>query len=376
MPVKRRTGSTKNPPILSHEFFIQNHPDIISCVAMVFVVGLLFQATASLASLFIVMSHNVTNPQEEAIVMYTYGVKDLALLFFYFLICIVMHAVIQEYFLDKLNRKMHLSKIKHSKFNESGQLLVFYVMSVIWAIEIIRRDGYLWSISKLWVDYPHQEMSYLFKFYFIIQIAYWLHSFPELYFQKVKKEEMAPRITYSTLYLSFFSVAYLLNFTRIALCLSVLHYTVEALFHCSRLFYFAEKTQISDQGFKLWNVLFVFVRLASITLSVLTFWYGLSVNQRSTPSLSEGNFNTSIIRINCLLALCFLQAWMMWNYITFHLKRMRERALEMQQQKKKQHKNQHKKKRTEEDVNELPEVDQNTKKLTQRSVGKTGKAKH
>lgn len=55
---------------------------------------------------------------------------------------------------------------------------------------------------------------------------------------------------------------------------------------------------------------------------------------------------------------------------------MRERALEMQQQKKKQYKNQHKKRRTEEDVNELPEVDQNTKKLTQRSVGKTGKAKH
>ena len=55
---------------------------------------------------------------------------------------------------------------------------------------------------------------------------------------------------------------------------------------------------------------------------------------------------------------------------------MRERALEMQQQKKKQHKNQHKKKRAEDDVSELPEVDQNTKKLTQRSVGKTGKAKH
>ena len=25
------------------------------------------------------------------------------------------------------------------------------------------------------------------KFYFIIQLAYWLHSYPELYFQKIKK---------------------------------------------------------------------------------------------------------------------------------------------------------------------------------------------
>ena len=39
----RRPKSTKNPPILSHEFMIQNHADIVSCVAMVFVVGLMFQ---------------------------------------------------------------------------------------------------------------------------------------------------------------------------------------------------------------------------------------------------------------------------------------------------------------------------------------------
>lgn len=41
--VKPRKSSSKNPPILSHEFVIQNHADIVSCVAMVFVVGLMFQ---------------------------------------------------------------------------------------------------------------------------------------------------------------------------------------------------------------------------------------------------------------------------------------------------------------------------------------------
>lgn len=84
-------------------------------------------------------------------------------------------------------------------------------MSIVWAIEIIRREGFMWPISKLWADYPHREMTYLFKFYYIIQIAYWLHCFPELYFQKVKRDEMGPRITYSTLYFAFFAVAYLLK---------------------------------------------------------------------------------------------------------------------------------------------------------------------
>ncbi len=43
MVAKPRKSSSKNPPILSHEFVIQNHADIVSCVAMVFVVGLMFQ---------------------------------------------------------------------------------------------------------------------------------------------------------------------------------------------------------------------------------------------------------------------------------------------------------------------------------------------
>lgn len=40
-----RNQKNKNPPFFSHEFVIQNHADIISCVAMVFVVGLMLQVS-------------------------------------------------------------------------------------------------------------------------------------------------------------------------------------------------------------------------------------------------------------------------------------------------------------------------------------------
>lgn len=38
-----RKSSNKNPPIFSHEFIIQNHADIVSCMAMIFVIGLMVQ---------------------------------------------------------------------------------------------------------------------------------------------------------------------------------------------------------------------------------------------------------------------------------------------------------------------------------------------
>merc|ERR1711931_512660 len=74
---------TKNPPILSHEFVIQNHADIVACVAMVFVVGLMFQVSSPLASVFIVMHHNATAPVEvqpgviQDLTFYTAGLKDI-----------------------------------------------------------------------------------------------------------------------------------------------------------------------------------------------------------------------------------------------------------------------------------------------------------
>ena len=82
MPVRKKG---KNPPILSHEFIITNHGDIVSCICMVFMVGLMFQvgvlpiklidrferlsyqlffvpsqSTNKLAAVFIAPQHNIT----------------------------------------------------------------------------------------------------------------------------------------------------------------------------------------------------------------------------------------------------------------------------------------------------------------------------
>jgi len=380
MVVKRGKG-TKNPPVLSHEFVIQNHADIVACVAMVFVVGLMFQVSSPFASLFIALHHNVSVPVEvlpgqiHDVVNYTAGPKDMPAIFFYLLIAIVMHQIIQEYLLDRVNRKLHLSKIKHAKFNESGQLLSFYIVSLLWAGDIIMREN-LFSIRQLWEGYPHSQMTFMFKFFFIVQIAYWLHIFPELYFQKVKKEDMPARIQYSILYLLFIGGAYFFSYTRVALCLLVLQYFTEAVFHTSRLLSYAEKADIARPLYRVHDVLFVLARLGSITLAVLTFWHGLAKAPEAEQVINwqNGTFNTLMFRITALVSICVLQAWLMMNFITFQLKKRREDAAllasmpsgkksKSQQEKAKARKEKPKKEIEDEEENELPEADQvDTKK--------------
>ena len=140
---------------------------------MVFVVSLMFQVSSPLASVFIALHHNVSAPVEiqpgvfQDFTFYTAGIKDVSAVFFYLLISIVMHAIIQEYLLDKFNKKLHLFIVKHAKFNESGQLLAFYIGSLFWGGDIILREN-LMDVTVLWEGYPHNNMTFLFKFLFII----------------------------------------------------------------------------------------------------------------------------------------------------------------------------------------------------------------
>ncbi|OXB68740.1 hypothetical protein ASZ78_012939 [Callipepla squamata] len=298
-----RKKSNKNPPVLSHEFIVQNHADIVSCMAMIFLLGLMFEITAKAAVIFVTLQYNVTIPateeqSAETISLYHYGIKDLATIFFYMLVAIIIHAIIQEYVLDvqerinnselsfqKINRKMHFSKTKHSKFNESGQLSAFYLFSCVWGTSIL------------------------------------------------VSEDIFRQIVYIGLYLFHIAGAYLLNLTHLGLVLLVLHYFVEFLFHISRLFYFSDERY--QKGFSLWAVLFVLGRLLTLILSVLTFGFGLARAENQQLNFSTGNFNILAVRISVLASICLAQAFMMWKFINFQLRRWREHSSSQPQSVKK-----------------------------------------
>ncbi|CAG0914084.1 unnamed protein product [Notodromas monacha] len=370
MGMKNRRGNQKSPPVFSHEFVIQNHADIVSCFAMVFVVGLMFQATTPFSSLFVALGHP-TPPEIGS--FYTYGLKDISCIFFYLLICIIVQAVVQEYLIDRMNRKLHLSKVNHRKFNESGQLLVFYLVSVFWGANIAHKEGLLSDLTGLWSNYPdaHARMSFQQKFFFIIQIAYWLHQFPELYFQKIKKDEVMQRVQMAFQYLVAIVVAYLFNFTKLALCFLVIHYASESVFHVARILHLAGKQVAARKAFMVRNVVYVPVRILAIVASVSVFIFKLA-KEKQGFDFATGNFNTQLIRLNCAISMFFSQSWLLWNYVSFHLRKRSERVAQttVHVPKKKAHRPKPEPKQTnEEDVNELPEVDQNTSKdLRQRKV--------
>ncbi|KAM6954286.1 translocating chain-associated membrane protein 2 [Aplochiton taeniatus] len=320
MAFRRRN---KSYPFFSQEFLIQNHADIVFSLVIFILIGLMFEATAKTAILFIQPQYNVStfSPEGET-TLYHYGWRDWATILFYFFITIILHAVVQEYVLDKVNRRLHLSKSKNTKFNESGQLCVFHLVSSVWSLYIIITEGYLLHPSSLWENYPHVNLRFQVKFFYLTQLAYWLHTLPELYFQKVRKEEIPRQLKYICLYLLHISAAYLLNLSRVGLVLLFLQYLSEVGFHIARLFYFTDEGH--QKMFDLWAMSFVFTRMVTLTLMFLAVGFGLARAENQSLDLETGNFNTTLIRITVLLLVCLIQSWLLWKFFRFQLRRWRE----------------------------------------------------
>ncbi|XP_026319798.1 translocating chain-associated membrane protein 1 [Hyposmocoma kahamanoa] len=378
MGVKPAIGrkSNKNPPIFSHEFVIQNHADIVSCAVMVFLVGLMVQSTSPIASLFISLHHNVSGvePTREAPkgepFLYEAGWKDSCAVFFYSLVCIVMHAILQEYFLDKISKKFHLSKSRLSALNESGQLVVFHLLTLLWGGDAILREGFIFNISQLWDEYPNHPMSFLLKLWWIVQAAYWIHTVPELYFQRVKKDEWAGRIRHAAGAFAFVFAAYFLKFQRVGVCLVVLHSLAEFVTHCYRLTTTlrVEREDFIEKLLGLVNgTVFVGVRLCSLVLGVLTFYFGLA---GAAPLL---------LRVAALSVLVSFQVYLMFNFISEVINKRQGSRQQAQSKPKKEKKEKSKKEKVKKDKalveeSDLPEVDQNTNK-TMRQRQPSAKAK-
>jgi len=345
---------------------------------MVIVIGLMVQLTSPVSSLFVALQYGqATEPN----VLQTYGtgLKDLFAIFFYFLICIIFHAIIQEYILDKICRKLHLSKSKNSKFNESGQLIVFNAVSMIWALDIVIKENWLADLSSLWTGYPYDTLSFSTKFFYIIQFAYWAHIIPELYFQKIKKEDMFSRVKYSVLYLAFISSIYITNFQRIGVVVLLLHYISEFVNHAVKLIDITEKEEDSKKvqfAQNVYNLFFFAVQLLTLILSQTMLWFGL---QGVEYSGELRDFNTPIFKLICSISALATQVWIIYEFlneqksysfnITASLGLLKPKA-------KTAHSDNPNKKRknaANRKFNELTEADQNIKKTLKNEAKKNAK---
>lgn len=190
-------------------------------------------------------------------------------------------------------------------------------MSFLWGFDVIVREQYIGNMAKLWENFPDHPMVFLHKLFFIIQLAYYLHMLPELYFQKVKKDEQRAKIEHALGGFFLIATAYFLGFQRIALVLLTLHYFCEFIGHAFQLVNIFDKEEKFVRLRLVHNVVFILTRFATMVLAFLTLFYGITDISQTKRSF--------------MLATVFgLQGYLIFDFISNVLKSKRETAADHQ----------------------------------------------
>lgn len=201
-----------------------------------------YQATNT-SGLSFLISIQPNSDLVEPQVVYSAGLRDIGAIAFYTIVWITLHCVLQvsssrvlittltcwlqEYIVDKFNRRLNMSRTRLAKFSESAHLAPFAIYSIVHAGYILNELGVSRDITMLWSGYPeaHRYMPLNYKLFFLLQLSFWIHQvcghlllgsicsacklqWPEFYFQKLKRDEIRNRAIYSTLFLGFIATAY------------------------------------------------------------------------------------------------------------------------------------------------------------------------
>ncbi|KAL5249645.1 hypothetical protein ACHWQZ_G018490 [Mnemiopsis leidyi] len=300
----------KDPPIFSQEYLLQNQADLISSLCLVIMSGLLFKATRALSAKFCMVQHNTTNltdPDEKA--MYAVGRADICMSLFYSLLFIAIHAVENEYFWEKIGRRLHLSKTRMSEFMDQGSTMPFHIAIVAGAIYVFVQEDMVYNLTSIWEHTPADSMPMLIKFYWILIIAFVLHQYPEMYFMRVKNEDMPDKIIGYTAYLIPILGAYLTGLVYPATIILVIHCGTEVLKALSDVVGCSGNEDMAQPLYRIWSVAFILARNAIAAISVVTFF---KLRGKTPDEISQLRFIACTL---VLLILLGLQLYLGWKFV-------------------------------------------------------------
>ncbi|ORZ19827.1 TLC domain-domain-containing protein [Absidia repens] len=139
---------------------------------------------------------------------------DLTFLFFYICVFTAARASFMKYALLPLARWCKVSPKKYDRFCEQAWSFIYYSCSGSAGIAVMYGSDWWFDTSYFWRDYPVTDYTEAFKYYYLVQFAFWLQQIFVLQIEAPRKDYRELVMHHiNTLLLIFAS--YLCNFTRV-----------------------------------------------------------------------------------------------------------------------------------------------------------------
>jgi len=83
---------------------------------------------------------------------------------------------IQNLLQNKLKDVVSIPENKRQNFSESMWKCIYYTIAWVWSVETVISQDFFWDTRLCWQNWPNIPMSVSFKWFYLVQMSFYLHS--------------------------------------------------------------------------------------------------------------------------------------------------------------------------------------------------------
>ncbi|KAK4512123.1 uncharacterized protein ATC70_013366 [Mucor velutinosus] len=146
--------------------------------------------------------------------LYKKSLWDIAFLFFYFLVFTFLRAAAMEYVLKPMSVYLKVPRGKKLRFAEQSWLVIYYSISFGSGLAIFYNSPTWNDTSYFWRNYPVWELKGYFKYYYLLQFAFWIQQ-PFVLQIEAPRKDYTEYMVHHINTLLLISLSYCCNFTGV-----------------------------------------------------------------------------------------------------------------------------------------------------------------
>lgn len=122
---------------------------------------------------------------------YTLGQDDIFMVSYWIIVLTGLRAAVMDYVLAPIAQAAGVEKKNHQvRFTEQAWVLIYSSVFFSLGMFLMYHSNYWLDLRQLWAGWPDRELSGLFKWYYLVQFAFWVQQILVVNIEKRRKDHI------------------------------------------------------------------------------------------------------------------------------------------------------------------------------------------
>lgn len=225
---------------------------------------------------------------------YDIGVDDLYIVVTFIVIFCLVRSFLVEFILKPFARsKFKMNSLKSlQRFGEQGWSMFYYLFSWLFGFYLYTQSPYFLNIDHIYLGWPHDKLSGLFKTYYLIQIASWLQQILVLNLEE-RRKDFWQMFAHHIITVALTTGSYYYYFTRIGHVILILMDIVDVLLSSAKMLKYCGFSTVCDYMFCVFLIFWVALRHVVYNYITYQTWV------RAETLMADGECVAGLVQKRC-----------------------------------------------------------------------------